>query len=74
MLLKKILCRMRGIDLAPAVGVHPVTISSWKGGRSVPPATRIPLLAQVLGVSLADMEAAVEKAHSARRQRMEKAP
>jgi transcriptional regulator with XRE-family HTH domain len=73
MTLKKTLEALRGVDLAKAVGVHPVTVSAWKRGASFPPATRLPALATALGIPLSDLAALVARERSARLRRLRSA-
>lgn len=73
MTLKDSLEARRGVDLAKAIGVHPVTISAWKRGASFPPSTRLPSLAAALGMPLADLVALVARERSARLRRRHRA-
>lgn len=73
MTLKDSLEAKRGVDLARALGVHPVTISAWKRGASFPPSTRLPSLAAALGMTLADLSALVARERSARLRRRRRA-
>lgn len=73
MTLKESLEAKRGVDLAKALGVHPVTISAWKRGASFPPSTRLPSLAAALGLPLADLTALVARERSARLRRRRRA-
>ena len=70
MTLKDSLHSLRGVDLARAVGVHPVTVSAWKRGASLPPTTRLPSLAQALGIPRADLSVLVARERKARLRRM----
>lgn len=58
------------VELAAKVGVFQTTISSWKRGTSLPPSTRLPTLAAVLGLPLEDLRALIaqERANRGNRQ------
>ncbi len=67
MTLRDRLYSRRGVDLAAAVGVHPVTVSDWRNGSSLPTNTRLPALAQALGIPLDDLRTLVDQERAARR-------
>ena len=66
MTLSDALSSKRGVDIAAAAGVHPVTICAWKRGASLPPRTRIPALAAALGMDADRLTAMVARARTAR--------
>lgn len=74
MTLKDSLQAMSGKSLAAAAGVHPVTVCAWKRGSSLPPSTRIPQLAQALGMPVAELAALVAKERLARARKSHRQP
>jgi transcriptional regulator with XRE-family HTH domain len=68
MSLSDLLSMRRGVDLAKAVSVHPVTICAWKRGSSFPPLTRIPALAAALGLPEQELRELVERERAKRRE------
>lgn len=60
--------KARGVDIAAACSVHPVTVSAWRRGENIPPDTKLPALAFCLQVSLESLQAEVAEAKAARRQ------
>ena len=73
MTLKESLDAKRGVDIARAVGVTPVTVCAWKRGDSLPPAPRIPSLALALGMPEADLRALVAREREARDRKAKRA-
>lgn len=73
MTLKESLDTKRGVDIARAVGVTPVTVCAWKRGAALPPGPRIPSLALVLDMTEADLRALVAREREARDRKAKRA-